>query len=47
MIVVTVDESILIIVGSTAVRIGAIIVSELQEGVIVKLKVDDTDATVL
>ena len=44
MIVALVDDPVRIF---TAVRLGAIIVSEVHEGVIAKLKVDDTGATVL
>ena len=47
MIVVRVDESVKIIMLSTAERLGAIIVSVVHEGVIYKFKVDDAGATVL
>ena len=47
MIVALVDDPVKIIVGSTAVRLGAVIVSEVHERVIAKLKVDDTGATVV
>ena len=45
MIVVRVDESVKIIMLSTAERLGAIIVSVVHEGVIYKFKVDDAGAT--
>ena len=47
MIVVRVDESVKIIMLSTAERLGAIIVSVVHEGVIYKLKVDDAGAMLL